>query len=81
MSQVRKSKTLFMTSLLAFAPLYRCLEEFIMGTETRRPLAWEVLSRRNTKVRSGAAEETERLSKEVQDRKFGSSERMWWVNH
>ena len=52
-----------------------------MGTETRRPLAWEVLSRRNTKVRSGAAEETERLSKEVQDRKFGSSERMWWVNH
>ncbi len=52
-----------------------------MGTDTRRPLAWEILNRVKTKVKTGAIEETERLSREVQDRKYGSSERMWWVNH
>ena len=57
----------------------RSLEEFTMGTDTRRPLAWEILNQIKTKVKTGAADETERLSKELQDRKYGSSERLWWA--
>ena len=57
----------------------RSLEEFTMGTDTRRPLAWEILNQIKTKVKTGAADETERLSKELRDRKYGSSERLWWA--
>ena len=50
-----------------------------MGTDTRRPLAWEILNQIKTKVKCGAVDEAERLSKELQDRKYGSSERLWWA--
>ena len=58
----------------------RCLEDFTMGTDTRRPLAWEILNKIKTKINTAAADKTERLSKEMQDRKYGSSERLWWIS-
>ena len=51
-----------------------------MGTDTRRPLAWEILNKIKTKINTAAADKTERLSKEMQDRKYGSSERLWWIS-
>ena len=50
-----------------------------MGTDTRRPLAWEILNRYAAKVKLGAVTKTERVSQETQDRKHSQSERLWWV--
>ncbi|MEI6558678.1 MAG: hypothetical protein WCO00_09750 [Rhodospirillaceae bacterium] len=50
-----------------------------MGTDTRRPLAWEILNKLKTSVKTGAANETERLSKDHQERQHSHSERLWWM--
>ncbi|MEI6557769.1 MAG: hypothetical protein WCO00_05125 [Rhodospirillaceae bacterium] len=49
-----------------------------MAVETRRPLAWDILSSVATKIQGGAREEAERLSREGQARQSGRSERVWW---
>ena len=50
-----------------------------MGTDTKRPLAWEILNKIKTKIRTDAADEAERLSKELQTRSYSHSERTWWA--
>ena len=51
-----------------------------MTTESRRPLAWEILNKVNTNVKAGATEETERLSKESADGIRRRGERAWWMS-
>ena len=51
-----------------------------MTTESRRPLAWEILNNVNVKVKSGASEEIERLSRESAEGMRRRSERAWWLH-
>ena len=50
-----------------------------MSTETRRPLAWEILNNVKGAVKAGATEEAERLSKESAEGLRRRSERSWWL--
>ncbi len=52
-----------------------------MSSDTKQPLAWEILNSIKTKVRGDALRKIERLSSEHQERRFGSSERLWWASH
>ncbi|CAK0758126.1 hypothetical protein CCP1ISM_70015 [Azospirillaceae bacterium] len=52
-----------------------------MNLESGRRLPWEILKDVKAKVKCGATEEAERLSKEGQARQYGRMERMWWSQH
>jgi len=49
-----------------------------MATETRRPLAWDILNDVTRKLKTGAAEQAERLSRDTADRQSSRAERAWW---
>ena len=51
-----------------------------MTRESRRPLAWEILNNVKTKVKAGATEEVERLSRESAEGLRRRGETAWWLS-